>query len=145
GVRADVARAQIADHDSLGPTALDNQVEHLAMRVQDDVSLADLARQGLVRAKQELLASLSTAVERARHLRSTEGTIVEQSAILARKGHALRHALINDAGTDLGEAIDIRLARAEVAPLDGVVEQAPDAIAIVLIVLGRVDAALGGD
>src|SRR6185436_15558585 len=34
---------------------------------------------------------------------------------------------------------------AEVAALDGVVEQTEDAVAVVVVVLGRVDAALGGD
>src|SRR5690606_182964 len=34
---------------------------------------------------------------------------------------------------------------AEVAALDGVVKEAEDAVAVVLVVLGRVDAALGGD
>ena len=45
----------------------------------------------------------------------------------------------------LGEAVDVRLARAEVPALHRVVEQAVDAVAVVLVVLGGVDAALGGD
>ena len=46
---------------------------------------------------------------------------------------------------DLGEPIDVRLAGAEVAALDRVVEEPVDAVAVVLVVLGGVDAALGGD
>jgi hypothetical protein len=46
---------------------------------------------------------------------------------------------------DLGEAVDVGLAGAEVAALDGVVEQPVDAVAVVLVVLRRVDAALRGD
>src|SRR5690606_21731162 len=57
----------------------------------------------------------------------------------------LRHALIDDVRGDLGEAVDVRLAGAEVAALDRVVEEAEDAVAVVLVVLGRVDAALGRD
>jgi hypothetical protein len=41
--------------------------------------------------------------------------------------------------------VDVGLARAVVTALDGVIEQAIDAIAIVTIVLGGVDAALCGD
>ena len=44
-----------------------------------------------------------------------------------------------------GQAVDVGFAGAEVAALDGVVEEAVDAVAVVLIVLGGVDAALGGD
>ena len=46
---------------------------------------------------------------------------------------------------DLGEPVDVGLARAEVAALDRVVEQPVDAVAVVLVVLGGVDAALRGD
>src|SRR5262249_45486573 len=45
----------------------------------------------------------------------------------------------------LREPVDVRLARAEVAAFDRVVEEAEDAVAVVAVVLGRVDAALGGD
>ena len=44
-----------------------------------------------------------------------------------------------------GQPVDVGLARAEVAALDRVVEQAVDAVAVVLVVLGGVDAALRGD
>src|SRR5690606_41788945 len=52
---------------------------------------------------------------------------------------------LDDVRGDLGEAVDVRLAGAEVAALDRVVEEAEDAVAVVLVVLGRVDAALGRD
>src|SRR6185437_5138966 len=41
--------------------------------------------------------------------------------------------------------VDVRFARTEVAALHGVVKEAVDAVAIVVIVLGGVDAALRGD
>ena len=41
--------------------------------------------------------------------------------------------------------MDVGFAGAEVAALDGVVEEAVDAVAVVLVVLGGIDAALGGD
>ena len=78
-------------------------------------------------------------------LRAAERAVVEQAAVLAGERHALRHALVDDVRADLGEAVDVRLAGAEVAALDGVVEEAVDAVAVVLVVLGGVDAALRGD
>ena len=45
----------------------------------------------------------------------------------------------------LGQTVDIGLAGAKIAALDGVIEQAEDGVAVALIVLGRIDAALGGD
>src|ERR1044072_1940506 len=75
----------------------------------------------------------------------TEGGGAGPPPFLAREGHPLRHALVDDVARHLGEAVDVGLAGAEVAPLYGVVEEAPDAVAVVLVVLRRVDAALRGD
>ena len=47
-------------------------------------------------------------------------------------------------GRQLGQPVDVGLAGPEVAPLQGVAEQPVDAVAVVLVVLGGVDAALGG-
>ena len=69
----------------------------------------------------------------------------ERAAVFAREGHALGDALVDDVDADLGEAVDVGFAGAEVAALDGVVEEAVDAVAVILIILGGVDAALRGD
>ena len=106
---------------------------------------ADLPLQRLVGAEQQLLAGLAAGVERARHLRAAEGAVVQVAAVFAREGHALRHALVDDVDADLGQAIDVGFARAEIAALHGVVEEAVDAVAVVVIILGGVDAALRGD
>ena len=66
-------------------------------------------------------------------------------AVFAREGHALRHALVDDVDADLRQAVNVGLARAEVAALHRVVKQAVDAVAIAMIILGGVDAALRGD
>ena len=106
---------------------------------------ADLALERLVHAEQQLLAGLAARVERARDLRAAERARVEQAAVFARERHALRDALVDDVDAQLGQSIDVGFARAEVAAFDGVVEQAVDRVAVVAIVLGGVDAALGGD
>jgi hypothetical protein len=57
----------------------------------------------------------------------------------------LRDALVNDVDADFGQTIDVRFARPEVAAFDRVIEQAVNAVAIILIILCRVDAALRRD
>ena len=110
-----------------------------------DVAGRDLPLERLVGAEQQLLAGLAAGVEGARDLRAAEGAVVEQAAVLAGERHALGDALVDDVDADLGEPVDVRLAGAEVAALDRVVEQPVDAVAVVAVVLGGVDAALRGD
>ena len=105
----------------------------------------DLPGQRLVGAEQQLLARLAAGVEGPGDLDAAEGAGVEQAAVLAGEGHALGHALVDDLDGDLGEPVDVGLAGAEVAALDGVVEQPVDGVAVVAVVLGGVDAALRGD
>ncbi len=105
----------------------------------------DLPAERLVGAEEELLARLAAGVEGAGDLDAAEGTRVEQTAVLAGEGHALRDALVDDLDGDLREAVHVGLAGAEVAALDGVVEEAVDGVAVVAVVLRGVDAALRGD
>src|SRR6185436_15592095 len=88
---------------------------------------------------------LPARVERTRDLRAAERSVVEQAAVFARKRHALRDALVDDVHRELREPVDVGLARTVVAAFDGVVEQPLHAVAVVLVVLGGVDAALRGD
>src|SRR5262249_21285535 len=99
----------------------------------------------LVGAELELLTGLSAGVERAGYLSAAERACVEQTAVLASEGHALRHALVDDVGAQLGQSVDVSFARADVAALDRVVEEPVHRVAVVAVILGRVDPALGGD
>ena len=105
----------------------------------------DLRAKRLVGTKEKLLASLAAGIEGARDLRAAKGAVGQKTAVFAREGNPLRHALVDDRGADLGQAVDIRLARPKVTALDGVVEEAIDAVAVVLIVLRGVYSALRGD
>ena len=107
--------------------------------------MLDFLFERLIATDEELLAGLAAGVEGAGNLRAAERAVVEQAAVFAGEGHALGDALVDDGVGNLGEAIDVGLAGAEVAALDGVVEQAAHRVAVVLIVLGGVDAALRGD
>ena len=113
--------------------------------MQLDGAEADLVHQLLVGAEQELLAGLAAGVERAGHLGAAEGAVVEQAAVLAGEGHALGDHLVDDVDRHLGQAVHVGLTGAEVAALDRVVEEALHRVAVALVVLGGVDAALGGD
>src|SRR5207248_735025 len=126
-------------------TVDEDQVEHFSAWKHLHGAETDLPAERLIRAEQQLLAGLSARVERARHLGAAEGTIVEITAVFAREGHALCHALINDAPAHLSEPIDVGFARAKITALDGVVEKPVNAVAIVLVILGGVDAPLGGN
>jgi hypothetical protein len=127
------------------PAVHDDELEHLVAGVHLDAAGVDLALQRLVGAEQELLAGLTLRVERAGDLHAAERAVVEQAAVLAGERHALRHALVDDLHADLGEAVHVRLAGAEVAALDGVVEQPLHGVAVVAVVLRGVDPALRGD
>ena len=148
GVRAvalHLTGVQMAGDDPAGAAILHDELEHLGARVDGDASLADLLSEGLVRPEQQLLTGLAPGVERATHLRAAKTAIVEQAAVLAGEGDALRNALVDDVDRQLGEPVYVRLAGAEVAALHRVVEEAEDRVAVALVVLGGVDAALRGD
>ena len=90
-----------------------------------------------------MLARLPACVEGALELGAAEGAVIQQAAVFTAKGNALGHALVNDVGGDFRQAVNVGFTGAEVAALDGVVKQAVNGVAVVLVVLGRVDAALG--
>ena len=138
-------RREVAGDDAAGLAVDHDEVQHVRARVHFHRAEADLAFEGLVGAEKELLAGLAAGVEGARDLSAAEGAVIEEAAVLAGEGHALGDALVDDVHADLGEAVDVGFARAEVAALDGVVEEAVDAVAVVLIIFGGVDAALRGD
>src|SRR5581483_25578 len=121
------------------------QVDHLRPREHLHRAVADLPAKRLVRPEQELLAGLAAAVEGAGHLRPAEAAVLQQAAVLPGERHPLGDALVDDVQADLGEPVDVRLPGPEVAPLEGVVEEPPDRVAVVLVVFGGVDPPLGGD
>ena len=144
-VGLDLAGDQVAGDDAAGLAVDDDDLEHLVAGVLGDGAGRDLALHGLVGADQQLLTGLAAGVEGAGHLHAAEGAVVEQAAVLTGEGDALGNALVDDVRRDLGEAVDVRLARAVVAALHGVVEEAVRRVAVLLVVLRRVDAALRGD
>ena len=78
-------------------------------------------------------------------MRAAEAAVGESASVFAGEGDALGDALVDDFDAVFGEAVDVAFAGAEVAAFDGVVEQAIDAVAVVLIIFRGVNASLGGD
>src|SRR4051812_30476922 len=131
----DAARLAV-DHD---------EVEHLGARVHLETAAAHLSLQRLIGAEQQLLTCLSARVKRSRHLRAAERPVGQKPAVLTRERNSLSDALVDDVDAQLRQSVDIGLARTKVTTLDGVVEKPIDAVAVVLIILGGVDATLCGD
>ena len=104
-----------------------------------------MARHLLVCADEQLLARLAACIKRATYLRAAETAVVQLAAVLAGKWNALGNHLVDDVDRNLRQAMHVGLARAEVASLDGVLEQAIDAVAVALVVLCGVDAALSSN
>ena len=141
----DFAGHQVTGDDAAGFPVDDHHVEHLMTAVHFDISLGDLPVEGLVGAQQELLAGLATGIERAAHQHPPEGAVVKQSAIFTGKGDPLGHALVDDVGRDLRQAVYVGFTGPVIPPLDGIIEKTVDRVVVVLVVLGGVDASLSGD
>ena len=144
-VGLDLAGHHVPGDDALGHAVHQDQLLHLVAGEHLHLAQADLPLQGLVGAQQQLLARLAPGVEGAAHLGAAEGAVVQEPAVFPGEGHALGHALVDDVVAHLGQTVDVGLPGPEVAALHGVVEEAEDAVAVVVVVLGGVDAALGGD
>ena len=144
-VGLDLPGHQVAGDDAARAAVHHDQVEHLGAREHRHLPGAHLPFQRLVGAQQQLLPGLAARVEGARYLRAAEAAVVQVARVFAGERHALRHALVDDVHRNLRQPVDVGFARAEIAALDRVVEQAVDAVAVVVVVLGGVDAALRGD
>jgi hypothetical protein len=140
-----LAGDQVAGDDAARLAVDHNQVQHLRTRVHLHLAGVDLPLQCLIGAQQKLLAGLSASIEGARDLRATKGAILERTAVFTSEGNSLRDALVDDVDAVLREAVDVAFAGAEVATLHCVIEEAVDAVTVILIIFGGVDAALGGD
>src|SRR3712207_3367864 len=103
------------------------------------------SRSARVAAVEQLRAGVPPGVEGGGPLRAPECPVSQPPAVLAGEGHALGHALVDDVDADLGEAVHVVLARAEVPALDRVVEQPVHAVAVVAVVLRGIDTALRRD
>ena len=141
----DFTRLEIANDDSLRMAIHHDEIEHFGFREHLHRATRDLMAQTRIGTEEELLPGLAASVKSAGNLRAAEGAVVEETAVFAGEGNALRDALVDDRGAHLGETMDIGLAGAEVAAFDRVVEKPVNAVTVVLVVLRGIDATLRGD
>ena len=144
-VALEFSRHEVAGNDSACLAVDYHEVHHFVAGVHLDATLCNLAFEGRIGAKQQLLAGLAFGVKGAAYLHPTKGAVVKQSAVVSGKGNPLGHALVDDAGRNLGKAVHVGFAAAVVSALDGIVEQSKHRVTVVLVVFGRVDSALRGN
>ncbi len=145
GVALHLAGDEVPDHDAPGLAVHHHQVQHLPAGEHGDLPRGHLAHERAVGPQQELLAGLAPGVEGPGDLGAAEGAVGQEPAVFPGKGDALGHAVVDDQVADLGQPVDVGLPGPEIPALDGVVEQPPDAVAVVGVILGGVDAPLGRD
>ena len=119
-VSLDLPEDHVTDDDAASAAVDDDELDHLVAAELLDRPGVDLALQSLVGPDEKLLTGLAAGVEGTGDLNTAEGTVVQQAAVLAGEGDALSHALVDDVGRDLGQAVDVVLAGAVVAALDRV-------------------------
>ncbi len=136
---------EVLGNDATGATVDDDEVFHLITGEELHLSSLYLTAQRRVGTEQQLLTCLSLGIEGTAHLCSTEGTVRQHAAILAGKGYALGHTLVDDVVRNLCQTVYVSLTSTVVATLHGVVEEAVDGVAVVLIVLGCIDTTLCSD
>ncbi len=141
----ELAGDEVLGDDAAGTAVDDHDVVHLVAGVHLHLAHVYLAVERAVGTQQQLLAGLALGIEGAAHLGAAEGAVGQQAAVLAGKGHALCHALVDDVVGHLGQTVHVGLAAAVVAAFHGVVKQAVDRVAVVLIILGCIDTALCSD
>ena len=142
GVALQPSGDKVSCDDASCPSVDNHEVHHLAAGMQLHCATCYLAAQGAVGAEQQLLSGLAFGIERPADLRATKGTVVEQSAVVAGKRHTLRHTLVDDGVADLSQTIDVSLSSSIITTFDGVAEQTLHAVAVVLVVLRRIDTSL---
>ena len=134
---------EIACNDAACASVDDDKIEHLVACVEFDGACVHLAHERGVGAEEKLLTGLAFGVEGAAHLCTAEGAVGQHAAIFACEGHTLCHTLVDDGVGHLSETINVGFACTIVATFHRIVEEAIDRVAVVLVVLGCIDTALG--
>ncbi|MCY1562610.1 hypothetical protein D9M68_1000380 [compost metagenome] len=76
------------------------------------------------------------------YLSTTERAVAQHTTVFTGKWYTLSHTLVNDVGTYFGQTMYVGLTGTIVTTFDGIVEQAINAVTIILIVFGSVDTTL---
>ena len=108
-------------------------------------SQSDLPVERRISTEQQLLTCLTSCIECAADLRSSKWSISQKATILASKWNPLCRALVDNVHADLSKPIHVGLPRPVVTTLHCIVEKPVHRVAVVLVILGGIDATLRGD
>ena len=142
GVRLEFPGQQIADGQAAGLAVLHHDIHHFAAGQHGNGAGRHLAHHGRIGAQQQLLAGLAPGIKSARNLRAAERAVRQQAAVVPAERHAYGRAMIDYLVRDLRQPVDVRFAGAVVAAFYRVVEETPDGIPVVGVILRGVYPAL---
>ena len=142
-VRLQLAADEVPAHHPPRHAIDQHQLHQIAAGQQVNPARLHLPQQGLHGAVQQLLARLPPGIKGATHQCAAKTAVGQGAAVLAGEGHPLGHALVDDRRAQLGQTKTSGLPGPEITSLDGVAKQAGDAVAVVGVILGGVDAPLG--
>ena len=135
-VGLDPSAHQVPNHHALGHSIHHDDFHHLMTGEDFNVPGMNLFLKSLIAPQQELLARLAPGIEGPGNLGASEGPVGQEAAVFPGEGHTLSHGLIDDVQAHLGQAVHVGLPGPEVPALHRVVEEAEDAVAVILVVLG---------
>jgi len=138
-----LARYQIPGDDAARLTIYQHYVHQLATAVHGYGACRYLPVERAVSPQEALLPREPLGVEGSRYLHPAKRAVLYGATLLPGKGNAHRGEVVYHIVAHLGSPVDVPLARAEIAPLEHVVEQAVDAVIVILVVFGRIDPPLG--
>jgi hypothetical protein len=92
--------------------------------------------------EEKLLSGLSACIKSTGNLSAAKRTVIKVSGVISCKGDSLGNTLINYVVAYLCKAVNVCLSGPEVASFYRVIEKAEDTVAVVGIVLCRINAAL---
>src|ERR1700742_2848639 len=100
-----------------------DDVQHFMTGKHLHIAKRNLPFQSLVGSDQQLLAGLTCRIEGTLYLRSAKRAVAQQTTVFTGKRDTLCHTLVDDAGADLGQAVNVGFPGTVISTLDSIVKQ----------------------
>ena len=97
----------------------------------------------LIGTLQQLLSCLTTGVECSADLYPTERPVAKVAAVFSCKWNSLRNSLVYQSQRAFCHPVHICFSGTEIPAFDSIIKHPPDAVPVIFIILGRIDAPLG--
>jgi hypothetical protein len=145
GVAFQFAGKQVPSDDTPALTVYHDHIQHFVAVVQFYSAQGNLAAKCLVGTDEQLLTGLTAGIERTANLCAPERAIIEQTPVFAGERDALCDALVNDIARNFGEAVHVGFPCPVIASFNRIVKQAVNGVAVVAVILSRIDTTLSSD